>query len=134
MLITAGCAGPALEPGFQSIDPQERTAALLDAARNNDKTAIPQLIVMLGSSDPAERMLASEALRRLTGMNFGYHHSDPAWRRGVSIDTWRRWWEQQTQEDTDSGSTLMTPAPESRPSISQPMRPVPERSRTHTPA
>ncbi len=97
MIVSAGCAGPALEPGFDSIDPQERTAALIDAARDKDRTAIPQLIVMLESDDPAERMLASETLRRLTGMNFDYHHADPAWRREKPVLAWRRWWEEQSQ-------------------------------------
>lgn len=94
-VLAAGCAGPSIQPGFESVDPQERTAALLDAARAGDQSATPELIVMLESSDPAERMLADGALRRLTGQDFGYRHFDPEWKRAEAADAWRRWWQEQ---------------------------------------
>lgn len=95
LALGAGCAGPSIRPGFESVDPQERTAALLQAARAGDQAAAPELIVMLESSDPAERMLADEALRRLTGRDFGYRHYDPEWKRAEAADAWRRWWQEQ---------------------------------------
>ena len=91
----AGCSGPSLQPGFESVDPQERTAALLKAARSGEAAAIPELIIMLESSDPAERMLADETLKRLTGQDFGYRHYDPAWKRQPAVDAWRDWWDAQ---------------------------------------
>lgn len=93
--LAAGCSGPSIRPGFDSIDPQERTAALLEAAREGDRSAVPELIVMLESSDPAERMLADEALRRLTGQDFGYRHFDPERKRSAAADAWRQWWRSQ---------------------------------------
>lgn len=92
-----GCGGPSIEPGFESVDPQERTAALLDAARSGDASATPELVIMLDSSDPAERMLADETLRRLTGEDFGYRHYDPEPQRREAAKAWRQWWEQGEQ-------------------------------------
>jgi len=88
----SACGGPALTPGFESVDPQERTTALLEAARAQDRGAISELIERLWSSDPAERMLASAALRRLTGQDFGYRHFDPETVRDRAAEQWRRWW------------------------------------------
>lgn len=95
-LASFGCSGSSLTPAFESVDPKERTAALLQAARTGDSAAIPQLIVMLSSGDPAERMLAGNALRRLTGLDFGYEHYDLPWKREEAADRWRRWWESQS--------------------------------------
>lgn len=86
------CSGPPLEPGFESADPQERTAALLESARLDNERDIPELITLLNSSDPAERMLAGLTLRRLTGQNFGYRHYDPPLVRGRAVEAWRLWW------------------------------------------
>lgn len=96
-VFVTGCSGPPLQPGFESVDPQERTAALLKAARAGDSSATPELIIMLDSSDPAERMLADEALKRLTGQDFGYRHYDPAWKRQPSVDAWKDWWQGQDE-------------------------------------
>lgn len=99
-VFVAGCRGPALEPGFASVDPQERTVALLDSTRRDDRASIPDLIALLDSGDPAERMLAERALRRLTGLDFGYRHYDAPLRRAAAVDAWRRWW-------TDTGGASL---------------------------
>lgn len=96
VLVAGGCRGPALEPGFRSVDPQERTAALLESVRAEDGRSIPDLIAMLESGDPAQRMLAANALRRLTGEDLGYRHYDPPAARAIAADAWRRWWIDQT--------------------------------------
>ena len=67
-------------------------------AKAEDEEAVPELIVMLYSADPAERMLAEEALRRLTGRDFGYQHFAPPWERDEAADAWRRWWLSQPDE------------------------------------
>lgn len=90
-ILPASC-GPSFESGFASIDPQERTAALLQAGRDQDRASIPQIILLLDSSDPAERMLAGDLLLELTGEDFGYRHYDSPMRRAQAVRQWQTWW------------------------------------------
>ena len=46
---------------------------------------------MLESSDPAERMVASETLQMVTGKDFGYEASDPRPERFLAVNRWRSW-------------------------------------------
>jgi len=114
-----GC-GAALQPDFDSTDPQERTAALAESVRQGDLTDAPQLIALLDSVDPAERMLAIRALERLTGKTFGYRHYDPEPRREEAIVRWRDWWLAERAAQA-SGQTDATPAEPSQ--TAQPARP-----------
>jgi len=106
-LTAAGCS-PTFESGFASIDPQERTVAIVDAASAGDQDAIPHLISLLDSDDPAERMLADQSLRQLTGQDFGYHFYDPDWRRAKAARAWSEWWQSQAGQSS-SASTSTTP-------------------------
>jgi hypothetical protein len=45
---------------------------------------------MLGSTDPAERMLAINALEHREGTTLGYKHSAPQWERLEAIQRWRQ--------------------------------------------
>lgn len=74
--------------------PAERTRAAADALRAGDASKVPHLITMLGSADPADRMVASAALERLTGQTLGYHFADPQPLRSAAIERWRRWYEE----------------------------------------
>lgn len=109
VLAAGGCGGPAFEPGFRSVDPQERTAALLATVRTEDGRSIPDLIVLLESSDPAQRMLAANALRRLTAEDLGYRHYDPPAARAIAADAWRRWWTDQHSDERHAARLDATP-------------------------
>ena len=85
------CSAPAPRASFDSNAPEERVMAAAEAAREGDAGATDDLIAMLDSADPAQRMLASEALRRVTGEDFGYHYADPAPRREEAIGRWVAW-------------------------------------------
>lgn len=108
-LAVGGCGGPAFEAGFRSVDPQERTAALLESVRTDDGESIPDLIIMLESGDPAQRMLAADALRRLTGEDLGYRHYDPPAARAIAADAWRRWWTDRTRAERHAVRPAQTP-------------------------
>lgn len=87
MLVT-GCAAPARQANFDSIDPSERSAAAAKAASEGDRAAVPDLIVMLDSSDPAARMVAIAALERITGQRLGYEATAELAARNEAVDRW----------------------------------------------
>lgn len=68
-----GCAPPrASEGGFDSDDPASTLYAIARAGRASDWTAVNHLVEKLDSDDPVVRMMAAQALRRITGMQMGY--------------------------------------------------------------
>src|SRR5207253_2825000 len=67
----AGC-GPPPEKKLTNPDPSGMIPAIKQAARSHDQRAVPYLVKDLESDDPAVRFYAIEALRRITGQDFGY--------------------------------------------------------------
>ena len=91
LLLLGACSGPSLSADFESIDPQERTLALAQAVRSDDRARIPEFIKMLDDPDPATRMLAIGALNRWTGETLDYDHADPETKRRAAVDRWENW-------------------------------------------
>jgi hypothetical protein len=91
LLAAAGCQEHE-RSGFGDGDPPARIQAIHDAAAANDKAAIPDLIRSLDSDDPAERLLANQALERMTGQSFGYDHSAPRPERLEAAQKWADWY------------------------------------------
>jgi hypothetical protein len=85
--VLAGASGclPTSEPGLGSRDPAMRLNSMLDAAATGDKSAVPGLISRLDSQDGGERLLAINALRRITGETHGYDHAGPPAERDAAI-------------------------------------------------
>lgn len=75
-----GCGGPYV--------PAAGLEPTLEAARTEDRDAIPDLIESLASSDPAVRLSAIETLERLTGETMGYRHYDSMIDRNAAIEDW----------------------------------------------
>lgn len=74
---------------FTSVDPAGRMNAAGRAAASDDESAVPQLVEMLASDDPAERLIAIAALDRITGDRLGFDPAaDPAARR-AGIKRWQ---------------------------------------------
>ena len=88
-----GCSQPGIRASFESGSPAERTLAAAQTVRSGDVSKIPHLITMLDSADPAQRMIAADALERLTGRTFDYFFADPEPRRREAITRWRAWHE-----------------------------------------
>lgn len=58
------------------------------AAAAGDTSAVPSLVEMLRSDDPAERMLAIGTLEKLTGERLGFDPTGSASSRGAAIGRW----------------------------------------------
>jgi hypothetical protein len=90
-LALAACARPPV--GFDSPEPASRLYAITDAARTMDRSAIPSLIALLDSDDPAVRMFSFRTLEKLTGQTLGYDHAAPEWEREPAVDRWIDWYQ-----------------------------------------
>lgn len=84
----AACA-PSMPRGFNSPEPGVRIDAIVEAARRGDPAAVPSLVRMLDSDDPATRLLAIRALERITGTTYGYDHSAPETERREAVRRWQ---------------------------------------------
>ncbi len=88
LLLLCSC-GPAMtEGGFDAASPAARSHAIEQAARTGDLDAVPKIVEQLDADDPAIRMLAIDALHRLTGETYGFHHYDPPHERHAAIQRW----------------------------------------------
>ena len=93
-----GCAPPIPSGGFNAPDPASRIYAAVAVAQQFERTgALPDhavledLVAMLISADPAERLVASDTLRLVTGQNFGYLPYAPMPERRVAANRWADW-------------------------------------------
>lgn len=96
LLLLGGCVSA--PGGFDSAVPAARLEAIADAARTSDRSAIPDLISMLQSDDPAVRMMSIRALEHLTGTTLGYCYAAPEWQRDEHIKAWAEWYRQHRSE------------------------------------
>lgn len=87
-LLAGACTAPASEPDFDAAAPAPRLQAIQQAGAQRDPAATRSLIEQLDSDDPAVRMLAYEALRRIDDTEHGFHHGDPAPERRDAIARW----------------------------------------------
>ncbi len=97
-LTSTGCAPPIPDGGFDAPDPASRIYAAVRVAADfertgirPDRTTLEDLVVMLASSDPATRFIASQTLREIAGTDLGYHPSAPLPERTLAADRWRAW-------------------------------------------
>ncbi len=71
-----------------SDNPASRLYAIHRAAATGDEAAVPALVESLDHDDPAVRMMAINALERLTGTRMGYDpYAGPVARRQAA-DAW----------------------------------------------
>lgn len=86
ILLTA--CGPTVRPSFDSPEPAARNQAAVQAAERRDRSAVPHLVRMLDSDDPATRLVAGAALKRITGETLGYDPVGPESERREAIARW----------------------------------------------
>jgi hypothetical protein len=98
VLTSTGCAPPIPDGGFDAPDPASRIYAAVRVAADfertgirPDRTILEDLVVMLASSDPATRFIASQTLQEIAGTDLGYHPSAPLPERMLAADRWRAW-------------------------------------------
>ena len=89
-LAVAGCARPTGK-GIADEDASFKIPAIKSAVQKKDRSAAPQLVNDLSSTDPAVRFYAIGALKRLTGEDYGYRYYDDAADRGPAVARWREW-------------------------------------------
>jgi hypothetical protein len=90
------CSAPGQRADLGSVDPIERSLGVgrtLHAAdqREPSRDELAELIEMLDSADPAQRLLAIRALERLTGRTRGYEHWAPRVERDAAVRRWVEW-------------------------------------------
>ena len=95
----SGCASATYDPatGILSVDlthrdPLVRIRALVVAERDGRHDLIPLLFDNLAHEEGGVRMLASTALRKLTGSDFDFKPYANLGDRAKVIDRWRAWW------------------------------------------
>ncbi|MBC7772232.1 MAG: HEAT repeat domain-containing protein [Pyrinomonadaceae bacterium] len=96
-----GCSSPPIS--LDSPHSFSRIRAIQRASANDDKTAIPRLILLLDSDDPAVRMLSIRTLEHMTGQTLGYDHAGPEPEREHAVDQWETWYLEQTGKTTKEG-------------------------------
>lgn len=94
LLAALAACGPTIHATFDSPEPAARNAAIVAAARTKDAKAVPDLVRMLDSDDGATRLLAIDALDRITGTRLGYEHQAPQRAREQAIARWQQWVEE----------------------------------------
>ena len=92
------CAPPIPSGGFEAPDPASKIYAAVRVAEEFDRTGqrpdratLQQLVTMLGSADPAARFVASNTLKRVSGVDLGYQPSAPLPERSLAVARWRAW-------------------------------------------
>jgi len=128
LAATGGCSGPGLQAGFGSPDPASELHAIAPAVAKNDPAALPDLIRLLESDDPAVRMLSYRALERLTGQTLGYEFSAPLPARQEAIARWQTWMQEQAASPTPTStdnSLPTAPADDASPFADQMTQPQP---------
>lgn len=89
--LVTGCSSKE-KPSLTASDPYAQNEWIANAVTAGDMSAVPGLIELLDSSDPAERLVAIGALRSITGLDHGYRIADPPAIRGQAVDRWVVWW------------------------------------------
>jgi hypothetical protein len=69
--------------------PVQQASAAVTVAQRCDVESVPELIALLGDTDPAVRMYAIMALRDLTGQTCGYKFYGSQAERAAAIRRWQ---------------------------------------------
>ena len=87
----AGCTAPRPPLVVTNPDPSVKIPAYKKAVRAKDRAAVRQFVKDLDSDDPAVRLYAIDALRRMTGNTFGYRYYQSDEQRRPAVDKWNEW-------------------------------------------
>ena len=88
VIAATGCAPSASSGTFESDNPASRLYAIHRAGLDADASAVVPLVEQLESDDPAIRMMAINALERITGKRLGYNPYADRTERHEAIDRW----------------------------------------------
>ncbi|HEX4052744.1 MAG TPA: HEAT repeat domain-containing protein [Tepidisphaeraceae bacterium] len=88
--LVSGCFSPDPKSLTSNSAPSE-IPAIKEAADKKDHRAIPRLVLDLDDKDSAVRFAAINALRRITGEDFGYRYYDNELDRRPAVMRWQKW-------------------------------------------
>jgi len=93
--VLSGC-GAKMVKGFDSPEPAARNVAIVQSVDvlmddSSETTTLERLVSLLGSDDPATRLLAIAALERRTGERLGYDPTATNAERIAGIQAWMAW-------------------------------------------
>lgn len=90
-LAIHGCtASDVYRTRLRSSNPLERAKAVVALAEMGDAESVHHLVDLLEDRDPAVRLFAIEALKRLVGQDYGYRYYHDETRRIAAVDRWRQ--------------------------------------------
>lgn len=93
MLVLSGC-GPfdrkSTLSDLESQDTRVRIMAIKWAGDSKLWPAVPHLVDSLQNEDKAVRFYAIEALRRVTGADYGYDYKTAPQQRAAAVKRWRK--------------------------------------------
>lgn len=89
--VVPGCAAPAVEPSYRDPTPEAQLDAIRQSAQRKDMQDVPALVECLWSDDPAVRMAAIEALKRITGTTLDYRAAATPSERAPAVERWKAW-------------------------------------------
>jgi hypothetical protein len=84
---------PALREAVDDPVPEVRYEVATSLCMLGVREGYPVLIEGLSDAEIRNRYKCGEALKLLTGQDFGYRHDDAPTDRAQAIATWERWWE-----------------------------------------
>lgn len=88
VVLIPGCVP--IPAGFDSPVPGARIDASVRAANERDAEAIPDLIALLDSEDPATRLIADNALEWILGREIGFDHAGTWAQRRAEVERLRQ--------------------------------------------
>ncbi|MDQ7012623.1 MAG: hypothetical protein Q9O74_01850 [Planctomycetota bacterium] len=116
MVLGVGSGCVPIPKGFDSPEPAARIAAAVEATASGDIEAVPDLIALLDSDDPATRLVSITALRRLTGQTLGYDHAAPFAEREAAVGRWVEWYDQNADAlNAQAGAPRRSPSGDDEP-------------------
>ena len=96
-----------LEARLDDPNASVRVVAAQSLARLGDSSGVPTLIrtlerddVMIGHPPELTSDYAVQVLRSVSGEQFGFDSSAPAYERARAVERWQEWWEEQGEEFT----------------------------------
>jgi hypothetical protein len=99
-----GCDAPPIKPVLTDPDPSVKIPAMQLAVKQHDMSGISTLIKNLESDDPAVRFYANDALRKLTGQDFGFLYYADEEVRQPAVQRWQAWYASSTQPSLNNAT------------------------------
>lgn len=92
-VLLAGCSPSGPRRPLQAVDPIFVIPAIAEVADEARPEAqnIDQLVMRLSDPDPAVRWAAHEALKQLSGRDFGYRYWADSASQQEAIEQWQQW-------------------------------------------